>query len=51
MIDNAAIKQEMNNFYSGWMAQMSVLGKQSYEKEDAKNTFENTMKILFQPKS
>lgn len=50
MIDNAAIKQEMNNFYSGWMAQMSVLGKQSYEKEDAKNTFENTMKILFQPK-
>lgn len=47
MIDNAAIKQEMNNFYSGWMAQMSVLGKQEEDKKDVKETFETTMKTLF----
>lgn len=47
LIDKAAIKQEMTNFYSGWMAQMSVLGKTVQEKQDAKDTFEITQKTLF----
>lgn len=47
LIDKAAIKQEMTNFYSGWMAQMSVLGKSTAEKEDAKNTFDMTQNTLF----
>lgn len=47
LIDKAVIKQEMTNFYSGWMAQMSVLGKSTEEKQDAKNTFEITQKTLF----
>lgn len=47
LIDIAAIRQEINNFYSGWMAQMSVLGMSMEDKEKAKDTFDNTIKILF----
>lgn len=47
LIDKGAIKQEMTNFYSGWMAQMSVLGKTTEEKQEAKETFETIQKTLF----
>lgn len=47
LIDKAAIKLEMNNFYAGWMVQMGVLGKDKDEKQKAKDTFDITQKTLF----
>lgn len=47
LIDKAAIKLEMTNFYAGWMVQMGVLGKDKDEKQKAKDTFDITQKTLF----
>lgn len=47
LIDKAAIKQEMTNFYSGWIAQMNVLGKPDLEMQKAKETFDITQNTLF----
>lgn len=46
IIDKAAIKTEMTNFFSGWVAQMSVLGMTNAQKQEATNTFNNTLKTL-----
>lgn len=46
IIDKAAIKTEMTNFFSGWVAQMSVLGMTNAQKQEATNTFNNTSKTL-----
>lgn len=45
-IDNAAIQTEMTNFFAGWVAQMSVLGKSKEEKQEASDTFETTVNTL-----
>lgn len=47
LIDKAAIKLEMNNFYSGWIAQMGVLGMGVDEKQKAQDTYEEIQKTLF----
>ena len=46
IIDKAAIRTEMTNFFTGWAAQMNVLGKLQKEQEDASATFENTVNTL-----
>jgi len=46
IIDKAAIKTEMTNFFSGWVAQMSVLGMNNAQKQEATNTFNNTLNTL-----
>jgi hypothetical protein len=45
-IDKGSIRTEMTNFFSGWAAQMSVLGKSDDEQSEANNTFEKTLNIL-----
>ncbi len=46
IIDTAAIRTEMTNFFTGWAAQMNVLGKTEEEKKEANDTFENTIQSL-----
>lgn len=47
LTDDAAIKNEMHNFFAGWVAQMSVLGMGHDDQEQANKTFENTLNSLF----
>ena len=46
IIDTAAIRTEMTNFYTGWASQMNVLGKTQKELEEANATFESTINAL-----
>lgn len=46
IINKAAIRTEMTNFFSGWAAQMNVLGKSQQELQDANITFDNTITTL-----
>ena len=46
IIDKAAIRTEMTNFFTGWAAQMNVLGKSLQEQAEANVTFENTINAL-----
>lgn len=46
IIDKAAIRTEMTNFFTGWAAQMNVLGKTPLELKDANMTFDNTINDL-----
>ena len=46
IIDKAAIRTEMTNFFTGWAAQMNVLGKSLQEQKEANVTFENTINAL-----
>ena len=46
IIDKDAIRTEMTNFFTGWAAQMNVLGKNQREQQDAHETFENTINAL-----
>ena len=46
IIDKAAIRTEMTNFFTGWAAQMNVLGKTQQEQQEANATFENTINAL-----
>ena len=46
IIDRAAIRTEMTNFFTGWAAQMNVLGKSLQEQEEANTTFEKTINAL-----
>ena len=46
IIDKAAIRTEMTNFFTGWAAQMNVLGKTPLELKDANTTFDNTINDL-----
>jgi hypothetical protein len=43
IIDKAAIRTEMTNFFAGWIAQMSVLGKTNVDQSSANKTFEDTL--------
>lgn len=46
IINKDAIRTEMTNFFTGWAAQMNVLGKNQQEQQDAHETFENTINAL-----
>lgn len=46
IIDKDAIRTEMTNFFSGWAAQMNVLGNSKEELKNANETFENTINAL-----
>ena len=46
IIDTAAIRTEMTNFFTGWASQMNVLGKTQKELEEANATFESTINAL-----
>lgn len=46
IIDRNAIRTEMNNFFSGWMQQMNVLGMTANQQQEASKTFEDTINIL-----
>ena len=46
VIDKAAIRTEMNNFFAGWVAQMNVLGMSDAEQHHANQTFEGTLVTL-----
>lgn len=46
IINKNAIRTEMTNFFTGWAAQMNVLGKNQQEQQDAHETFENTINTL-----
>lgn len=46
IIDTAAIRAEMTNFYTGWASQMNILGKTQKELEEANATFESTINAL-----
>lgn len=46
IIDKAAIRTEMTNFFAGWAAQMNVLGKGKLELQEANDTFDNTINAL-----
>lgn len=43
LIDKSAIRTEMVNFFSGWMAQMNVLGLSSDEQQLSNDTFNQTL--------
>lgn len=45
-IDKAAIKTEMGNFFSGWIAQMGFLGCSHGEQEEAKIAYQKTIETL-----
>lgn len=45
-IDFNIIKQEMTNFYNGWITQMGVLGCNQQEQSIANATFQNTLNSL-----
>ena len=42
----SAIKQEMTNFYNGWITQMGVLGCSQQDQSVANATFQNTLNSL-----
>lgn len=42
----SAIKQEMTNFYNGWITQMGVLGCSQQDQSIANATFQNTLNSL-----
>ena len=46
IIDKGAIRTEMTNFFTGWAAQMNVLGMTEKDLQDANATFDNTIKSL-----
>lgn len=46
IIDKNAIRTEMTNFFTGWAAQMNVLGMSQQEQQQANETFENTINAL-----
>ena len=46
IIDKGAIRTEMTNFFTGWAAQMNVLGMTQQEQHEANTTFENTINAL-----
>lgn len=46
IVDKAAIRTEMTNFFTGWAAQMNVLGKSQVELKDANSTFDKTINDL-----
>ena len=46
LIDKSAIRTEMINFFSGWMAQMNVLGQSSDEQKSSNETFNQTLTSL-----
>ena len=46
IIDKGAIRTQMTDFFSGWAAQMNVLGMSKEEQQEANATFENTMNTL-----
>ncbi|MBR1687950.1 MAG: hypothetical protein IJ710_05365 [Prevotella sp.] len=46
-IDTNAIKTEMGNFFSGWIAQMGFLGCSSTEQAEARDTYGKTIETLF----
>ena len=46
LIDKSAIRTEMINFFSGWMAQMNVLGQSSDEQKNSNETFNQTLTSL-----
>lgn len=46
IIDKAAIRTEMTNFFAGWAAQMSVLGMDNIQKQEAENTFSRILNTL-----
>lgn len=46
IIDKAAIRLELNNFFAGWVAQMNILGKTETEQHQANQTFEGTLVTL-----
>lgn len=46
IIDKGAIKTEMMSFFTGWAAQMNVLGLSEDEQHLAGQTFEDTLKTL-----
>ena len=45
-IDFNIIKQEMTNFYNGWITQMGVLGCSQHDQSIANATFQNTLNSL-----
>lgn len=46
-IDNNAIKTEMNNFFSGWMACMGFIGCSLENQQEAKDVYQQTIETLF----
>lgn len=46
IINKAAIRTEMTNFFTGWAAQMNMLGKTNQEQEEANITFDKIIKVL-----
>ena len=46
-----AIKQEMTNFFNGWITQMGVLGCNQQEQSMANATFQNTLNTLIDNKN
>jgi uncharacterized protein YlxW (UPF0749 family) len=46
IIDKGAIRTEMTDFFTGWAAQMNMLGKTQEEQHEANVTFENTINTL-----
>ena len=46
IIDKAAIRTEMTNFFAGWIAQMSILGKTNIDQSSANETFNETLNSL-----
>lgn len=46
IIDKAAIRMEMTNFFTGWVSQMNVLGRTQKEQQEANETFEKTVNEL-----
>lgn len=45
-INKAEMRTEMNNFFSGWMAQMNVLGMSVAQQNEATQTFNGTLNNL-----
>lgn len=50
-IQVSAIKQEMTNFFNGWITQMGVLGCSEQDCSIANATFQNTLKTLLNNKN
>ncbi len=45
-IDYRIIKKEMTNFFSGWIAQMAILGQSYTEQDEAKKIFNDAIETL-----
>lgn len=46
LIDRGAIRHEMTNFYSGWIAQMNVFGLNADQQAEAGNIFNSSLNLL-----